>query len=185
MSVHKTKEGRWFVKWYENKKEKRKYFGTEDTSQKRARSWEIKTILPRKRKGYHGILWNEIYGEGYEQFRIKYKIMYDDPSNTIADIFDHLMIDIGLPISYKDFREMIKSSIFIKKNGIKSSLRFRVLKRDHSTCRVCGRRSPDVVLHVDHIIPISRGGLTEERNLQTLCNDCNMGKGNRPCNVAL
>lgn len=32
-------------------------------------------------------------------------------------------------------------------------------------------------LHVDHIMPISKGGKTEPSNLRTLCIDCNLGKG--------
>jgi len=37
----------------------------------------------------------------------------------------------------------------------------------------------DVKLHVDHIVPVSRGGKSVMGNLQTLCEDCNCGKGNR------
>jgi hypothetical protein len=58
-------------------------------------------------------------------------------------------------------------------------LRWRVLKRDSFRCRSCGR-SPaieqGVVLHVDHIIPWSKGGQTAYENLQTLCERCNLGK---------
>jgi hypothetical protein len=61
-----------------------------------------------------------------------------------------------------------------------ASLRFSILERDRFTCKACGR-SPslgdNVKLHVDHIIPIEEGGKTEESNLQTLCQDCNLGKG--------
>jgi len=32
------------------------------------------------------------------------------------------------------------------------------------------------VLELDHIVPVSRGGLTEETNLVTACVDCNAGK---------
>ncbi len=34
-------------------------------------------------------------------------------------------------------------------------------------------------LHIDHVVPVSRGGLTEPENLQTLCAPCNLRKGNR------
>ncbi len=36
-----------------------------------------------------------------------------------------------------------------------------------------------VKLHVDHIKPVSRGGKSVMSNLQTLCEDCNCGKGNK------
>jgi hypothetical protein len=56
--------------------------------------------------------------------------------------------------------------------------RMRILKRDRRRCRVCGR-SPDdfvdVTLHVHHIVPWSRSGLTEEDNLVTLCATCHDG----------
>lgn len=32
-------------------------------------------------------------------------------------------------------------------------------------------------LHVDHIVPVSRGGQTVMSNLQTVCETCNLGKG--------
>jgi hypothetical protein len=60
-------------------------------------------------------------------------------------------------------------------------LRFKVLQRDNFTCRSCGRCPAVVlglVLHVDHVIPWSQGGETLVENLQTLCEPCNLGKGN-------
>ncbi len=56
------------------------------------------------------------------------------------------------------------------------SLRFTVFKRDSYTCQYCGRRAPDVVLHVDHILAWSKGGRTEADNLRTACSVCNLGK---------
>lgn len=58
-------------------------------------------------------------------------------------------------------------------------LRFTVLSRDGFTCRYCGRPAPDVVLHVDHIKPVVRGGTNDADNLVTACRDCNLGKGAR------
>lgn len=60
------------------------------------------------------------------------------------------------------------------------SLRYQVLERDGSRCCVCGRGPHEgVTLHVDHIRPYSLGGLTVLSNLQLMCADCNLGKGNR------
>lgn len=57
-------------------------------------------------------------------------------------------------------------------------LRYLILKRDGYKCQICGRTQEDgVKLHVDHIIPVSKGGETKMENLRTLCEDCNLGKG--------
>ncbi|MCK4815985.1 HNH endonuclease, partial [bacterium] len=45
------------------------------------------------------------------------------------------------------------------------------------TCQYCGKSSPRVVLEVDHIIPINKGGENNLENLTTSCFDCNRGKG--------
>lgn len=58
-------------------------------------------------------------------------------------------------------------------------LRFLILERDDFTCRYCGRRAPDVELHVDHAIAIIDGGSDHEDNLVTACQDCNLGKAGR------
>lgn len=58
--------------------------------------------------------------------------------------------------------------------------RFEVFKRDEFTCAYCGRRSPEVVLEVDHIVPICDGGQDDAINLTTSCWDCNHGKAGVP-----
>lgn len=60
---------------------------------------------------------------------------------------------------------------------ISKSLRFAVLRRDDFSCTYCGCRPPEVILHVDHETPWSKGGFTEMSNLRTACADCNLGKG--------
>jgi hypothetical protein len=63
---------------------------------------------------------------------------------------------------------------------ITKTLRFKILFRDNFKCKKCGRGAENgIQLHIDHILPYSLGGLTEENNLQTLCIDCNLGKGNK------
>ena len=63
---------------------------------------------------------------------------------------------------------------------VKPKLRFEVLERDNRSCTICGRSIlHGAILHIDHIIPVNRGGRTEKQNLRTLCDVCNYGKGGR------
>lgn len=64
-----------------------------------------------------------------------------------------------------------------KRVGLSRRLRFEVFKRDGFLCRYCGRGvGPDVVLEVDHVIPVAEGGPNDPVNLVTACFDCNRGK---------
>ena len=58
--------------------------------------------------------------------------------------------------------------------------RYDILKRDDYRCQICGVTAKEgAKLHVDHIKPISKGGLTVPDNLQTLCDRCNLGKSDK------
>ena len=63
------------------------------------------------------------------------------------------------------------------RKSLTKKLRFEIFKRDSFTCQYCGRSAPDVVLEVDHINPVKRGGKNDILNLITSCFDCNRGKG--------
>lgn len=54
--------------------------------------------------------------------------------------------------------------------------RFAILARDNFTCVYCGRSAPDVELHIEHVIPISKGGQDNLSNIVTACSECNLGK---------
>lgn len=67
------------------------------------------------------------------------------------------------------------------KRQISLRMRYEILKRDNFTCVLCGRSPatcPGLKLHVDHVIPHSKDGPTELDNLRTLCEECNIGRGN-------
>jgi hypothetical protein len=69
-----------------------------------------------------------------------------------------------------------------EKRDIPMGLRYKVLSRDRFRCVKCGiSPSSDLncQLHVDHVIPYSKGGKTNLENLQSTCSACNLGKGNR------
>lgn len=63
-----------------------------------------------------------------------------------------------------------------------SRLREEIKIRDNYACRNCGvsiQDEPHLLLEIDHIIPVSKGGMTSRENLQTLCWKCNRSKSNR------
>ncbi len=59
--------------------------------------------------------------------------------------------------------------------------RNEILERDAYTCYYCGRtESEALTMHIDHVVPWSKGGETTSDNLVTACADCNLSKGNKP-----
>jgi hypothetical protein len=56
---------------------------------------------------------------------------------------------------------------------------FRVLKRENQICSKCGTSVKDEDVEFDHIIPWSKGGSSDERNVRLLCKKCNRKKGNK------
>ena len=59
---------------------------------------------------------------------------------------------------------------------VSGSTRYNVLKRAKYRCELCGAHETQVALHVDHIIPRSKGGLDDLSNFQALCQTCNTNK---------
>ena len=64
-------------------------------------------------------------------------------------------------------------------------LRFAIFNRDGFTCKYCGRQSDSVTMHVDHILPVSKGGTNDMENLLTACSDCNLGKADKSITTPL
>ena len=68
---------------------------------------------------------------------------------------------------------------------VSTGVRYEVLKRANKRCELCGVQDGDegyedrLPLHIDHIVPRSKGGSNEIDNLQVLCRACNLGKSNR------
>lgn len=72
----------------------------------------------------------------------------------------------------------------MSRKQITKTVRFNIFKRDGFQCSYCGKTPPSVVLELDHIEPLSRGGSSDEANLITACFDCNRGKGANPLDKA-
>ena len=74
---------------------------------------------------------------------------------------------------------LISSSIKRRPRNINWRLRALVLMRDGARCQLCGAEVKDgAKLHIDHVVPWSKGGETNLANLQALCEVCNIGKSN-------
>lgn len=109
-------------------------------------------------------------------------IEYVNSDNSTEEVEEtnSQLIPINVPL--KNSIETQKE-IKIKRTprGINLRLRWTILKRDNFSCRKCGRspaKDPSIILHVDHIIPWSKDGETVIENLETLCEQCNLGKSN-------
>ena len=79
-----------------------------------------------------------------------------------------------------DQQETTRYQIELERALMTDSLRYDILRRDNFRCQICGATAQDgVKLHVDHIMPVSKGGKTIKSNLRTLCERCNMGKSDK------
>jgi hypothetical protein len=62
---------------------------------------------------------------------------------------------------------------------ISFKVKIRVVRRDNYTCQHCGRHLQDNEVEFDHIIPLARGGSSDEHNIRLTCHDCNQDKSDR------
>lgn len=88
-------------------------------------------------------------------------------------------------ISYLSSNIKFKKSVAGQRALMTSSLRTSIKIRDKYTCQLCSLSTNDeknLLLEIDHIIPLSKGGVTVESNLQTLCWRCNRSKGSKILN---
>ncbi len=83
-------------------------------------------------------------------------------------------------ISYLSEVIKFRKSVAGQRALMTAKLRESIKQRDNYTCQKCGisiEDEPHLLLEIDHIIPLSKNGITTEENLQTLCWKCNRSKG--------
>ena len=117
-----------------------------------------------------------------------------DIDNAFRIIFDTLLPepDENSPYTYFDYWNAIviqyvkivmkrtKPEKKSHRKPISGKLRLDVMERDDYRYQMCGRTVEDgVKLHIDHIVPVSKGGSNDIDNLQVLCHRCNLAKHDR------
>ena len=89
-------------------------------------------------------------------------------------VFGHLcpVFFVNEPLTETKEKRRVRRHIPVK-------MKMRIARRDNYTCQVCGKHLSDDDIEFDHIIPISKGGSSEEHNLCVICYACNRSKRNR------
>lgn len=98
----------------------------------------------------------------------------DVVADTQCNVFGHIC-----PVVYCG--ESITETSEVRRRGryISFAVKMRVVRRDNHTCQQCGKHLRDDEVEFDHIIPVAKGGSTEEHNLRLTCFDCNRGKSDK------
>lgn len=77
-------------------------------------------------------------------------------------------------------RSMLRQARTRGATDLERVTRQEIIDRDEGTCYLCGKRCDPAEIHIDHIVPASRGGSHRADNLAVACAVCNISKGDRP-----
>lgn len=127
--------------------------------------------------GFEDVHLNELY---FPQFVFRYVSAGGNSGSAFTLTMDTSMLERF--IKYLDANVKRRKSAAGQRALMTPKLRMHIKERDNYTCKKCGNsvyKEPNLLLEIDHIVPIAKGGMTEESNLQTLCWKCNRRKGSR------
>lgn len=115
---------------------------------------------------------------------IEYKFSYTSDGGFAQRSFTVPMTEETIIELISRLESKLTFSAFAKEQRalMTSKLRQQIKERDNYTCCLCGNSThtePNLLLEIDHIIPVAKGGVTKENNLQTLCWKCNRSKSDK------
>lgn len=122
------------------------------------------------------------YGPLVEQFPLPYKTLQDAQEDKMSksdrektcSVFGHIC-----PVFFVSEPFTETGQLRYVSRHIPRPILIRVVRRDNSTCQVCGRHLLDDEIQIDHVIPYTKGGPTTESNLRVICSNCNNEKSNK------
>lgn len=115
---------------------------------------------------------------------VEYKFSYTSNGGMVQRSFTIPMKEETIIELIRALENKLTISAFIKEQRTLMTKKIRefIKTRDNFTCCNCNNSieiEPNLLLEIDHIIPVSKGGETIEENLQTLCWKCNRAKSNK------
>ena len=115
---------------------------------------------------------------------VEYKFSYTSGGGMAKRTFSVPMTEETIVELITALENKLTAKAFTKEQRalMTKKLRELIKNRDNYTCCNCGNSThvePNLLLEIDHIIPVSKGGCTIEENLQTLCWKCNRSKSNK------
>ncbi|MBQ7699349.1 MAG: HNH endonuclease [Clostridia bacterium] len=139
-------------------------------------------VMENDADGFYSRLGFAIINENV--LNVEYKFSYTSNGGKAQRTFTIPMTEDLIVRLIKALESKLTVSSFSKEQRLlmTSKLRQKIKERDNYTCRYCGnstKKEPNLLLEIDHIIPVTKGGFTEESNLQTLCWKCNRKKGDK------
>lgn len=128
-----------------------------------------------KKLGFQDVKLNNAF---YPSYTFRYVSAGGNSSQDVAITFNQDTTDRF--IKYLNEKIKWRKSIAGQRALMTSMLRDEIKRRDRYTCKKCHnslKKEPNLLLEIDHIKPLSKGGMTTKDNLQTLCWRCNRSKG--------
>lgn len=129
----------------------------------------------------------EFYSEEIESLAQTYAANYSDRvfhDRQLCAFIAQLLVIIGFN---GDENSCKTPNQWIKRKTIPAWVKKTIYSRDRGKCSIC---NTDILFelsesdHIDHIIPLSRGGCNDLVNLQLLCQKCNLTKSNTILDVS-
>jgi len=140
--------------------------------------WPIKTFARNRllnKLGFSPVDLSDLYFPVY-----KFQYISSGGNSSAQFLFKLDLGNLERLIEYLGNLVKFRKSIQGQRSLMTTQLREQIKIRDNYSCKICHvsiEDEPNLLLEIDHIVPLSKGGVTSIDNLQTLCWKCNRSKG--------